>query len=204
MAVGVVAGALAIASYVELTQDTGSIARSLGHSALFRHDSAFGLLMGMATAAAYALILLLFGRSFRRRLAGAVLALAAGLSRWLLLMISIRDYHPERHYPMATFYASLLIPATFATLAWGVARRHGSPWLWTVPIAPVLIGLEVWLWLHSAWYRDFQGSHGMSLIYVLYLGPIVIACVAGWLLEARNSGSTAAPNEAQDPVSTPA
>jgi len=202
VAVGALAGVLAVASYVVLTDNAGDISRSLGHPpAVFEYDSLFGLAMAMMASVAYAVILILFGRSFRRRLGGAVLALLAGLSHWWLLVTTI---YPAQHFPMATNYALFMVPATFATLAWGVARRHTTRWLWTVPLAPLLMGVEVWLWWHTEWFLEFQGSHGMTLINALNLGPIVLACVAGWLLEASPRGATSAPDTAHDQVPSPA
>lgn len=198
VAVGAIAGVLAVASYVVLTDNAGHISRSLGHPpSVYDHDSLFGLAMAMMTSVAYAVILLLFGRSPRRRVGGALLALLAGLSRWWLL---VTTNYPAQHFPMATNYALFMVPATFATLAWGVARRYTTRWLWTVPLAPLLIGVEVWLWWHTAWFVDFQGSHGMTRINALNVGPIVLACVAGWLVDASPRGATSAPDTADDQV----
>ena len=201
VAVGALAGVLAVASYVVLTDNAGHISRSLGHPpSVFEYDSLFGLAMAMTTSVAYAVILLLFGRSGRRRLGGAALALFAGLSRWWLLVTTI---YPAQHFPMARNYALFIVPVTFATLAWGVARRHSTRWLWAVPLAPLLMGVEVWLWWHTEWFVEFQGSHGMRLINALNLGPIVLASVAGWLLDASPRGASPVPDTADDQVPSP-
>ena len=131
IAVGALAGVLAVASYVVLTDNAGDISTIQGHPpAVFEYDSLFGLAMAMTASVAYAVILFLCGRSLRRRLGGAVLALLAGLSHWWLLVTTI---YPAQHFPMATNYALFMVPATLATLAWGVARRHTTRWLWAWP-----------------------------------------------------------------------
>jgi hypothetical protein len=173
---------LSVASYVVVNGNTRRILRALALTPTEAHNSAFRLAGDMATSAAYAVILLAWGRSTTSRIAAAVLALGAGFAKWALTSAWIYSAFRGR-FDEAPYYAYLLVPATLAALAWGVARRRGRLWLWAVPIAPALLGLQLWLFFHEMWWVDFQGGHGISLDYALVLGPIVIACFAGWALD---------------------
>jgi hypothetical protein len=189
-----VVAAVTTASYVVVQSHKRRILRALGLSPTYAHHSWFGFASAMATYVAYALILLAWGRTATRRIAAATLALGAGCAGWVLFSDWVYTVFKGRFDETPT-YAYLLVPATLATLAWGVARRRGRRWLWAVPIAPALLGAQMWLFFNERWWVNFQGAHGIGLDYALVLGPIVIACLAGWALEIdRKATRRAAPS----------
>lgn len=178
---------LAVTTHVVVTDSLPRLVRAVGHAPAYAHDSLFGLAIAMTPSVAFALILLVWGRSPRRRIGGAVLALGAGFAKWGLLDAVWLRVPAGLHLAGVAGYLSLMVPLTLATLAWGVARRSGRRWLWAVPIAPLLAGCEGWLSLHGTWWVDLGGGHGLWLAYTLYLGPVVLACLAGWALDADPS-----------------
>jgi len=82
--------------------------------------------------APYALVLLLWGRTGRRRLGAALCALATGVYMWGLWVIFdkwIWSDNATAAQVSAYEWANLLVISAGIALAWGIARRWGRIWM---------------------------------------------------------------------------
>ena len=153
--------------------------------------------------APYALVLLLWGRTSRRRVGAALCAIATGVYVWgLYVTFDKWVWGDSATAAQATVYqwANLLVMSTGVALAWGIARRWGRIWMIGLVVAPVLAAVTRELAIHSAWWRthllfDHDVSHDLTR-NVVFIAPSVIAAVVCWLIDAGTTRSAANPGPA--------
>lgn len=149
---------------------------------------AYVFVSAMVPAALLALVLAIWGIDGRHRLAGALGALAAGLVDWGLQEVLQHWLIGQDRTSQSTLIAyawvvTLTIP-TLATVAWGLGRRRGVAWWWGVPVAPLLAGLHRQADMHWTPFETWQVRHdGWWVHGLLFLVPIVVACIVCWLIE---------------------
>jgi hypothetical protein len=150
-----------------------------------------------------ALLAALAGRTGARGILAGGLGLVAGaagigyyeLTVWLFT----HGHQPSIHVSQGLQYASVMVLATLAALAWGVSRRHGRLWLTGLVVAPAAAALTLWshwtshLGLHQVALSDTNGIRQLYLIdTIATMIPVVLGCLVCWLLELRESGADAA------------
>ena len=154
----------------------------------------------------YALVLLLWGRTGRRRLGAALCALAVGVYMWCLWVIFdkwIWGDNGTAAQVHAYEWANLLVISAGIAVAWGIARRWGRLWMFGLLAAPILAAATHELAIHSTWWRrhlvsGYQGFHGITHEMV-FIAPAVITAVLCWLIELAFSRHTSDPLPAQVP-----
>jgi len=147
--------------------------------------------------APYALVLLLWGRTGRRRIGAALCALAVGLYMWALWVVFDKWIWGDNAAPdqvAAYEWANLLVISAAIALAWGIARRWGRIWMLGLVAAPILAAVTHELASHSSWWRshllpDYQGIHDFTR-QMVFIAPAVIAAVICWLIEVLAGRST--------------
>jgi hypothetical protein len=165
-------------------------------------SGSYGALRALIVGPEYALLAVavwLVALTASRRPAAAALALAAGLLSWgVSVLLSSLLHTPadlQAHHRLTTFlgYTVLLGVPALATLAWGVARRVGSWWLVSVPVAA---GLHWWIertdWLLRATaHGGFRVSEALGM--TLAITPVLLAILCGWAAEQveRSRGEVA-------------
>ena len=142
----------------------------------------------------YALVLLLWGRTGRRRLGAALCALAVGMYMWALWVIFdkwVWGDNASSAQVSAYNWANLLVVSAGIALAWGIARRWGRVWMFGLLAAPVLAALTYELANHSSWWRthllfDHQRSHDLTR-QMVFIAPAVIAAMICWLIDVATT-----------------
>jgi hypothetical protein len=140
--------------------------------------------------APYALVLLLWGRTGRRRLGAAACAVLTGLYMWGIWVIFDKWVWGDNATPAqvtAYVWASLLVISTGIAVAWGIARRWGQLWMVGLVVAPALAAMTHELAIHSVWWRthllfDKQGSHDLTS-QMVFIAPAAITAVVCWLID---------------------
>lgn len=151
----------------------------------------------LAYYGAYARVLLVWGRTGRRRLGAALCAPATGMYMWGLWVIFdkwIWGDNATAAQASAYVWANLLVISAGMALAWGVARRWGRIWMFGLLAAPILAALTHELAIHSSWWRthllvDDQGSHELTR-QLVFIAPAVITAVLCWLIEVVSARPT--------------
>ncbi|HET7071682.1 MAG TPA: hypothetical protein VFI40_12710 [Nocardioides sp.] len=156
-----------------------------------------GLLQFLVEVSPYALfavVLLAWGRSLRRRLAGAVCALVAGVADWGIQyafdkLIYERGHFTQTNARVFDWTMTLLIP-TLVALAWGLARRSGRAWPVGVLVAPALAWARHMLQFHNSDFQSWEFHHGQWWVVRLeFIAPMVAACLVCWLIEVATGTS---------------
>jgi hypothetical protein len=143
----------------------------------------------------FALVLALWGIDARHRVAGATCAVVAGLVEWglqevLQHYVFEHDHMTQRILQTYDWTVTLVVP-TLVALAWGLARRRGRIWALGIVVAPLLAAVHHQLLFHASWWQSWEFRHGTWWVLRLeFLAPIVIACVACWLLESATRRTT--------------
>jgi hypothetical protein len=147
-----------------------------------------------------AVAVVLIGLSRARRLGGLSCAALAALVAWgnsiLLAHLASTRLDLARHHDLLklTNDSTLILVPTLGALAWGLARRQGGLWLLAVPVAPALH----WWLQHTDWtfrvqqHVDFRGSEAIGMAFVIV--PVLLAILAGWVLEQVAAPRSAAPS----------
>jgi hypothetical protein len=166
---------------------------------VFSSSLPYGVLRLLIVAPEYALLAVavhLVGLTQQRRVSGAGVAVAAGLVVWGVSVVQSHLIHTRAdlraHHTTASVLSwfVLLAAPTLATLAWGLARRHGRWWLVAVPLAPALH----WWIEHTDWVLRFTlhlsfrvgEAYGMALV----IAPVLLAVLACWALEQAEHART--------------
>ena len=146
----------------------------------------------------YAVVLLLWGRTRTRRVAGAVVALATAGYLWGQYEVFLNYVWPDdgssSPWESVYFWANTLVLPALIALAWGVARRWGRIWLVGLLVAPALSAAFHELFVHSAWWQT-QTHHWLVAEQVSglpHIAPAVAAAVVCWLIEAAATRRTRA------------
>lgn len=154
-----------------------------------------GLLRFLIDVSPYALlavVLLVWGRSRRQRVAGALCALLAGVADWGIAyafekLVLDPDHLTAMNFRVYDWTQVLLIP-TLVALAWGLARRSGRAWVLGVLVAPALAWVHHMLQLHNPDWQSWEFHHQQWWVLRLELiGPVVAACLVSWLIERGTS-----------------
>jgi hypothetical protein len=146
-------------------------------------------LIDISPYALFAVVLLVWGRSVRQRMAGALCALVAGVADWGIRyafdkLLFARGHLTPTNLRVFDWTMTLLLP-TLVALAWGLARRSGRAWLAGVLVAPALAWVHHVLQLHSPDWQSWEFHHGQWWVVRLeFIAPMVAACLACWLIEA--------------------
>ncbi len=138
----------------------------------------------------YVLVLLLWGRTRARGVAGALIALATAVYIWGLYQVFsnyIWGDNPGTTSTRVYTWAGLLVAPVLAALAWGVARRWGR-WLWMLGllVAPLVAATFHELALRSTWWRTHliapREDHWLMNELVVVV-PVVAAAMACWWVD---------------------
>jgi hypothetical protein len=157
----------------------------------------FTLLDSVPAYLLYAIVLLLWGRTPRRRVGAALVAVGTVLFEWALYVMAVEwlktDSTSDPWVQVYVWTNVLLIPTGIA-LAWGVARRWGRVWPVGLVAAPVLAAVTRELAIHSTWWRTHllfaDGvSHDLTRRLV-FIAPAVIAAVVCWLIDGATTRRT--------------
>lgn len=149
-----------------------------------------------------ALVAALAARSVTRGLLAGGLGLVAGLAAIgyyeLTIYLFTHGHQPSFTAFRALGYASVMVLAALAALAWGVSRRRGRLWLVGLAVAPAAAALTVWshwttrLGLGQVSPGDANGLRQLILTdAIATMIPVVLGCVACWLLEVRERDAAA-------------
>lgn len=140
-----------------------------------------------------------------RALAAGLTALAAGAASIVQLELVrwIFTHHPDADHHVVEIigYATVMVAATLAALAWGLSRRHGHAWPWGLLVAAGGAWLTLWTrwpgrlgWSHFASPFDITAIRRAELLdTVALMIPVVAACVVCWLIDVADSRRTAIP-----------
>lgn len=158
------------------------------------HFWASTLLAALILCVPYAVVLLVWGRSLTRSLAGAAVALGCGLFLWgwdRVFSTYLWDSRPPGTTSLRVYlWGGLLVLATLVPLAWGLARRTGRAWMLGLVVAPVVAAVLRELELRWSWWHDRVASAALhqhwQLQAVVYVAPFIAAVLAGWAIEARD------------------
>jgi hypothetical protein len=162
------------------------------------------LVLAMALCVPYALVLLFWGHGLGRALAGAGVALLAGLAFWAIDRV-FQNYiwgpGPASTTSLRAYlWAELLVPAILVPLAWGLARRTGYAWWPGLVVGPVVAAVLRELQLRWSWWQSRVARpghyHHWQLQAVAYVAPFVLAVLACWAIEVRGRRTPETPKSA--------
>jgi hypothetical protein len=158
----------------------------------------FDVLVLIAVMVPYALlavVLGLWGIDGRHRLAGAVGAVVAGLVEFGLRVgfqhLVVDHDHLTQNVLRTWDWVLTLTTPTLITIAWGLARRRGGVWWLGVLVTPVLAALRHEAALHWTTWQSWEiRQHQWWVIQLEFFVPIILGCVACWLLEIATTRRT--------------
>ncbi len=159
---------------------------------------ALDLVLVLTLAVPYAVVLLVWGRGITRSVAGAACALGAGLFVWgwdRVFQSYVWDGgHTTQTSTRVYVWGSLLGVATLVPLAWGLARRSGKAWPLGIVVGPVVAAILRELELRWSWWSDRVENagphHHWQLEALVFVAPFVLAVLACWALEVRDTRPT--------------